>query len=113
MRLTALQWIYALLAVAGLLATWYWNIQFIIAHDGFSVVTFLAQCYANAASSSIINDILVVLVAFATWSFFEARRLRMRHWWAYIVLALTVAMAFAFPLFLLMRDRQIAALGHT
>lgn len=111
MRLTALQLVYAALAVIGLLVTWYWNIQFMVAHDGFALIDFLAHCYANAASTSVTNDIVVVLVAFAVWSFFEARRLRMRHWWVYVVLALAVALAFAFPLFLLLRDRRLAALG--
>lgn len=112
MRFTGLQIGYAVLAIVGVLVTWYWNIQFMGAHGGFSLMTFVTDNYVNAASASISNDILIATATFAVWSFFEARRLQMRHWWAYLVLTLAVAIAFAFPLFLLMRERRLAALNR-
>jgi len=33
--------------------------------------------------------------------------LSMSHWWIYVVLTFTVAIAFAFPLFLLNRERRL------
>jgi len=103
------QLLYALTAIVGLAVTWYWNIQFMQDYGGFSVVTFISDVYVNAAGASIGNDILVVTFAFLFWSFFEARRLGMKRWWIYPVLTFTVAMAFSFPLFLLMRERRLAA----
>lgn len=103
------QIIFTLLATVGIIATWYYNLEFTRHHGGFSLTTYLAECYANAASTSISNDILVVLVTFLFWSFFEARRVGMRHWWVYPVLSIFIAFAFAFPLFLLMRERRLAA----
>jgi Protein of unknown function DUF2834 len=103
------QLIYGLAALAGLVATWYWNIQFMSEQGGFPVLTFVSDAYLNAASASISNDILVVTLAFLFWSFHEARRTGMQHWWLYPVLTFAVAMAFAFPLFLLMRERRLAA----
>ena len=38
-----------------------------------------------------------------------ARRIGMRHAWIYPVLTFTVALGFAFPLFLFMRERHLAA----
>lgn len=55
------------------------------------------------------NDIAVILVVFFYCSFFEARRLQMKHWWIYVPLSIGVALAFAYPLFLLMRERKIAS----
>lgn len=37
----------------------------------------------------------------------EARRLRMRAWWAYVVATFMIAFACAFPLFLLMREAHL------
>lgn len=111
MRLTPLQVFYAATAVIGLMLTWYWNIQFMHDHGGFGLVVFITQNYVNAASASISNDLLVAFVSFSVWSFFETRRLRMRHWWVYFTLALLVALAFAFPLFLLMRERRLGVLA--
>lgn len=103
-----LQLVYGLCAIAGLVFTMYFNILFIIEHGGFSAITFVTDNYVNNASASISNDILVVVAAFLVWSFIEARRLAMKRWWLYAVLTFTVAIAFAFPLFLLNRERRLA-----
>ena len=77
-------------------------------HGGFPIITFIADNYANYASASISNDILVVTVVFLIWSFIEARRLSMSYWWVYAVLTFSIALAFALPMFLLNRERRIA-----
>lgn len=106
-----LQLFYALSAVAGVFLTMYFNLQFINEHGGFSIVTFVTDNYVNNASASISNDLLVVVVAFLVWSFVEARRLSMSHWWLYLVLTFSIAIAFALPLFLLNRERKLQALA--
>ena len=103
-----LQVLYGICAVAGVVFTMYFNIQFIIEHGGFSLILFVAENYVNNASASISNDILVVVVTFLIWSFIEARRLSMSYWWIYAVLTFSIAIAFALLLFLLNRERRIA-----
>jgi len=103
----SLQIFYGLCAIAGVVVTMYFNIQFVQEHGGFSAWTFITENYVNHASASISNDLLVVVVAFLVWSFVEAKRLNMRHWWAYVVLTFVVAIAFALPLFLLNRERKL------
>jgi hypothetical protein len=105
----AQQLFYASLAAVGVIATWTFNLQFIAETGGFSVVEFVRACYANAAAASITNDLLVVVALFLFWSWRESRRLGMRHWWIYVPLTFGIAIAFAFPLFMLMRDRAMAA----
>ena len=105
------QWAYGILAVAGIAATAYFNIQFIAEHGGFSLMLFLRESYANAASSSITNDLTVGVVAFLVWLFAESQRLEMSRPWVYVLLTFGVAFAFAFPLFLLMRERRLARLA--
>jgi len=104
-----LQVLYGVCAVAGVMCTMYFNMQFMNEHSGFSLITFIEENYANYASASISNDILVVTVVFLIWSFIEARRLSMSYWWVYAVLTFSIALAFSMPLFLLMRERRIAA----
>ena len=104
------QIIFGLTALVGVAATWYWNLQFMAGYGEFSVLAFVADAYANPAAASISSDILVVTFAFLFWSLLEARRLGMKHWWVYLLLTFGIAMAFAFPLFLLMRERRLAAM---
>jgi len=103
-----LQILYVLCAIAGVVFTMYFNIQFMIEHGDFSLRQFIAENYVNNASASISNDLLVVVAAFLIWSFFEARKLGMKNWWVYLVLTFGVAIAFSFPLFLLFRERRLA-----
>jgi hypothetical protein len=100
--------LYGLLALAGAAVTWYFNIRFMIDEAGvFSLATFIKNGFANPAAASMASDVLIGAVAFLLWLPFEARRLAMRRWWVYAVLTLSVAFAFAFPLFLLMRERRL------
>jgi hypothetical protein len=110
MSLTPRQIVYAALVGIGVIATWTWNLRWIEEAGGtFDVARFTADAYANAAASSIANDISVAVAAFLVWSFAEARRLAMRNWWVYPLLTFGVAFAAAFPLFLFMRERKLAA----
>jgi hypothetical protein len=106
-----LQIIYGICAIAGVMFTMYFNILFIIEYGGFSAMTFIVDNYANNASASITNDIIVVVVAFLVWSFVEARRLSMSYWWVYAVLTFGIAIAFTLPLFLLNRERRLAEIS--
>ena len=99
------QVVYGLTALIGLCVTWYFNLQAMQADPDFSLLSFVTDNYVNPSSASIMNDIAVVCAVFLFWSFFEAKRLNMRFWWTYIPLTFLVALAVAFPVFLLMRER--------
>lgn len=101
------QIVYAVLAIIGVCVTWYFNLQAGALDPDFSLATFISDNYVNPSSASIMNDIAVVCVVFFFWSFFEARNLGIKHWWVYVPLTLLIAIAFAFPLFLIMRERAI------
>ena len=103
------QGLYGLLAVLGLITTWYYNLQFMAETGGFSVAVFLSAWHANAAASSILWDVSVAALTFCVLAVAEARRIGMRHAWLYLVLTFTVALGFAFPLFMMMRERHLAA----
>lgn len=100
---TPLALIYLLLAVAGLVGTWTFNVLAIVQMADFigDLVT------SGPAVSSITVDLLVVAIAGSVFIIVEARRLRMRFGWLYVVGAGLTAFAFTFPLFLAMRERQL------
>jgi hypothetical protein len=100
--------LFGLLVLAGAAVTWYFNIRFMIDAGGaFSLAAFIKDGFANPAAASLASDVSIAAMAFLLWLPLEARRLGMRRWWVYGVLTLGVAFAFAFPLFLLMRERRL------
>jgi hypothetical protein len=100
--------LYLVLAVAGLVIPWYFNLQYMEQAGGaFDMSDFMADAAANPAGQSLSWDLGIACIAGLSWIFFEARRLGMRFFWLYIVLAFTVAYAFAFPLFLFMRQGKL------
>jgi len=103
--------IFLVTAIVGVMVTWYFNIQFMIETGGFSAVGFIGACYVNSASTSISNDLLVAVFTFLFWSYSEAKRLGMKNWWVYVVLTFGIAVAFAFPFFMFMREKAIASIG--
>ena len=108
MTSTQKQLFYAIAAVVGLFVTWYFNLQAMQANPDFSLVSFIKDNYVNPSSASITNDILVVCVVFFFWCYHESKRLSMKGWWLYIPFSLIVAIAVAFPVFLLMRERKLS-----
>ncbi|MGQ2914016.1 DUF2834 domain-containing protein [Microbacterium aurantiacum] len=102
-HLTPLAIAYLVIAVVGLVGTWWFNALAIVQMNDF--VTDLVT--SGPAVSSITVDLLVVAVAGSVFILMEARRLRMRFGWLYVVGSALTAFAFTFPLFLAMRQRRI------
>lgn len=104
---TPLAVIYLVLAVAGLVGTWFFNVLAIVQLRDFigDLIT------SGPAVSSITVDLLVVAVAGSVFIIVEARRLGMRFAWLYIVASGLTAFAFTFPLFLAMRQRRMTQLA--
>ncbi len=101
--------IYAGLTILGAVWTGYYNLQFMEA--GFEAVDFFTLGFVNPVSSSLTADLTVSCLAFLAWLPFEARRLGMKYWGLYVLFTFTVAFAFSFPLFLLMRERKLRSDG--
>ena len=96
--------VYLVLAVAGLIGTWAFNLMAIT-----QAVDFIGDLLnSGPAVSSISVDLLVVAIAGCVFIVVEARRLGMRFGWLYVVLAGVTALAFTFPLFLAMRERRLS-----
>ena len=97
--------IYFALAVGGLIATWYFNLSY---RGG----NYIGDWFANPASSSAAADIITVLFVTLLLYFTEGRRIGLPWWFLLLLVPLSigVAVAFAFPLFLGVRELK---LGNT
>ena len=68
------------------------------------VPQFVRDLFVNPATRFITIDIVSYFFAGCIWMVFEARRLAMKHVWAYIAVGFFVAIGVAFPLFLIHRE---------
>lgn len=94
---------FAIIALAGLVGTWTYNIIAILERNDF-----LGDWFNNGpAVGSLTTDLLVMAIAGCAFIVIEGRRLGMRHLWAYIVFSGLTAIAFTFPLFLMNRERLL------
>ena len=101
--------IYGLLAVAGIVCPWYYNILYIRGLDGpFNILRFFGEGFTNPAGSSLTIDHLIASVAALIWVLVEGRRLGMRSAWFFVLWSLLVAVASGLPLFLLARERVLS-----
>lgn len=109
MKVSTKQIIYLLLSVLGLVGTWYFNIKFFMTTEDPSLLNYIAQTKTTFPAKSFNIDLLICLLTFFVWYIPEAIKLKMKHWWIFIVLSYGVAFAFAFPLFMFFRERKIIA----
>lgn len=104
----SLFWVYLVLSIIGLVTAWIFN--------GVAVMN--NQDYANAWFGSAVDwvlsgDFTIVAIAVVVFMISEARRLKMKRVWLYILLSGFTALAFTFPLFMAMRERQLAKISST
>ena len=102
-------WIYGAIALGALIATWSQNIRFFTEEGNGGLAGFIEDTYANAASSSISNDLVFLGLAAIVLMAVESRRLGIRHLWVYIAASFLIAISVTFPLFLIARERKLAA----
>jgi len=100
--------IYAAIAAAALVATWTQNAAYFGNGTGF-LKNFLLDLKANPASRSITVDIVLFFLAAAIFMVIEARKHGVPFVWAYIVGGMLIAISVTFPLFLIARERKLAA----
>lgn len=105
-----LKYLYLFLAIIGLCATWYFNIQFYLTEENTSILNYIAQTTTTFPARSFNADLTVVVITFFVWYIPEARKLNMKYWWVFIPLTFLIAIAFAFPLFLYFREIKLEKL---
>lgn len=95
--------LYLVLAGLGLVGTWTYNVVAILESRDY-----LGDWFGSGPSvSSLTTDLLVVAIAAVIFMIVEGRRLGMRRLWLYLLAVPFLALAFAFPLFLAVRERAL------
>lgn len=95
-------WFFLVVSIIGLVTAWVFN--------GIAVMegaNYVDAWFGNAVDWVLSLDLLVVAIAGSALMILEAKRLRMKHVWAYIFGSGVTAFAFTFPLFLAMRERAL------
>ena len=101
--------VYGLIGLIALVGCWGNNIQYLDMGILAANAHFWQETLVNPASRSITVDILFLSLAAITWMLLEARRLSMGGVWIYIFCGLFIAISAAFPVFLIHRERALAA----
>ena len=99
---------YLMLAIAGFVLPYYFLISF-LATNGLNLSLLIEQLFATPISTFFAVDLLITAAVFWVFLYQEARRLRMKRWWVYVVATLFVGPSFALPLFLYFRAARLAA----
>ncbi|GBE66989.1 hypothetical protein MFM001_34510 [Mycobacterium sp. MFM001] len=98
--------VYAVIALAALVATWSQNAAYFGHPDSF-LTAFLDDSKITAASRSLTADILLFFLAAAVLMVVEARKHGVRFVWLYILGGAAIAISVTFPLFLIARELRV------
>ena len=107
-KIKFLQLTYFTLAILGLVITEYFNYQYYLQSDQLDILGWFTGGYVNPAAASLSSDAYVTFLAVCIFFIVEAKRLEIKFGWIYILGGLFISFAFVFPLFLMVRERQIA-----
>lgn len=103
---------YGLLTVAGFLVMAGMALAYVLKQGDANLFRvagdFVGEALSNLAGGFIYADLTLVWIALSVFMVHEARRLDIRHVWAYIVAAPLLALAVSFPAFMFVRQLKIA-----
>ena len=99
-------WVYLILSIVGLVTAWVFNALAVMNNQDYA-----GAWFGTAVDWVLSADFTVVAIAVVVFMIAEARRLKMKRVWLYILLSGITAMAFTFPLFMAMRERKLDQLS--
>jgi 4-amino-4-deoxy-L-arabinose transferase-like glycosyltransferase len=101
--------VYALIAVAALIATWSQTVAYTHSGPADFFVNFWHDAKVTASARNITADILMFALSAAVLMVIEARKHGVRFVWLYILGGFFIAVSVTFPLFLIAREMRIGA----
>lgn len=99
---------YLALALAGLVGTWLFNLQYFLSGGSVAPDRFWADAMVNPLTSAITVDVYLSALVFAVWVWRETAPLSRWRALAWIALCFGVGLAVALPLYLAHRGVAIA-----
>ena len=100
--------VYLLLVIIGSIAPWSLLLKFII-HNGFSISLLIEKAFVNYSSTVFVIDLLICILTFFCFAFFELKRLGLSRSRLIIYIAATfgVGLSCSLPLFLYFREKAL------
>lgn len=99
--------LYLALCVAGVVVPYWQFLPWVIQH-GLNMQLFVRELFANRIGAFFGMDVIVSAIALLLFTRVESTRLRIRNRWIVLIAVLTVGVSLALPLFLYLREREIA-----
>ena len=96
---------YIVAAVLGTVIPWIFFAQF-FSQNGFHLPLIVQSLFVNGASGGFSADVLISIVVFLVWSFFDSKKHNIRNWWLILPASFTVGLSLALPLYLILRSGQ-------
>lgn len=105
------KWLYLLLTVIGAIAPWVWLLQDVAAI--LSPALFVQRAFTNPVTTALATDLLVSVVVFFSFVWFELKRLNLSRTWLLLYVGLTfgIGLSCALPFFLYRRELALERQG--
>lgn len=95
---------YLAMAVIGTVVPWLFFASFFAQH-GLDIPLFLQSLFVNGAAGGFSADVLISIFVFWVWSWRDAARHNIAHWWLVLPSSVCVGLSLAMPLYLYLRER--------
>ena len=107
-KVSALEACYYAAALVALLVGWYFNFQYFRQYGPEAGWLHWTQLlFVNPASASGGQDLIIAnMILFPLWTIYDGRRIGMKAPWMYFPMSLLTSYAFAFALYLAIRERH-------
>ncbi len=74
---------------------------------GFDISLMLSEIMSTTLSTAIFLDAVLASLVFIVFVFFDQQKLKIPYYWLSIISIFLIGIAFAFPFYLYLRERQI------
>lgn len=98
---------YAAAAIIGTILPWLFFANFFAA-NGIDIAGFVRGLFANGAAAGFSIDVMLSIVVFWVWSWFDARQQGIARWWLVLPAGCFVGLSLAMPLYLWLREGRTA-----
>lgn len=98
---------YLIVAALGSVIAWWFFGSYFAAH-GPDIPGFVGSLFVNGPAAGFSLDLLMSIGVFWIWSFIDARRHAVAHWWLVLPTASFVGLILAMPIYFYLRERTIA-----
>lgn len=106
---TAIEAVYYLCALVGMVLGWYFNLQYMTTYaNEVGWVHWTKLLFVNPASASGGQDLIIAnLIIMPLWTISEGRRCGMKASWWYFPMSLVTSFAFGIAMFLAIQQRHL------